>query len=376
MKQANSSLSYIKELDSIRAIAVLMVMFSHYMSQFRFSGVVGSCGVLFFFVLSGYLITKILLSEKQKIDSTGPELRKTQLWDSIRIFYIRRSLRIFPIYYLTLGVLVVCNIDSVREYFFSYFFYLSNFVYSFDLGFDRLSHFWSLAVEEQFYLFWPFLILLIPSSRLNVSFFLFLVCCSLLFRLLMIHYFSVESQSSQLLMPSCVDSFALGAIIVLIEKKTISKKWMYLLLVLSLLIFVATQGFSNSSVKFISTLFGKTVFSVFSFALLTLIVKQMLPAFVMAFFRNRVLVFLGKVSYGIYIYHMFVPGVIAYCLDAIGVDLSGKGLLMPMNFIVTFLVAYVSYKLVETPINNLKQRFSYKRKLSVNGVAIQQPESA
>jgi peptidoglycan/LPS O-acetylase OafA/YrhL len=141
---------HIPTLDGLRAIAVLLVLWQHLpygVTHWRLDalrGLIGpgSLGVDIFFVLSGFLITRILLADKQ---SGAP------LWH----FLARRALRIFPIYYLTLGVvyLVSRRPDVIWSAT-----YLSNFHQSFNFDPGPLRTTWSLAVEEHFYLFWPLVV--------------------------------------------------------------------------------------------------------------------------------------------------------------------------------------------------------------------------
>jgi peptidoglycan/LPS O-acetylase OafA/YrhL len=143
---------YFPELDGIRAIAALMIMAFHF-SQFWYALnfiVIGQTGVDLFFVLSGFLITTILLQA-----NPGD-------WGEVRRFYIRRTLRIFPLYYgyLILSSLLFGTVSAC------FWVYLENWPVGFHVPVTGPEHFWSLAVEEQFYLVWPFLILFLPRRWL------------------------------------------------------------------------------------------------------------------------------------------------------------------------------------------------------------------
>ena len=102
-----------------------------------------------FFVISGFLITGILLDNR--LQNSQSQILKQ--------FYIRRFLRIFPLHYLVLLLGLVVNADSLRESWCWQVFYLSNIYFYLNGWHGYFSHFWSLAVEEQFYLFWPLLII-------------------------------------------------------------------------------------------------------------------------------------------------------------------------------------------------------------------------
>jgi peptidoglycan/LPS O-acetylase OafA/YrhL len=142
------------ELDSLRAFAVLAVVWSH--SSVINIGITGFYGVLLFFVISGFLITGILLDARA---NNAPP------WAVLRAFYARRFLRIFPIYYAVLFVALMTGLLSVGNGIGWHLAYLSNWYYAYK-GFDQFSALWSLAVEEQFYLVWAWVVILMPSAAL------------------------------------------------------------------------------------------------------------------------------------------------------------------------------------------------------------------
>lgn len=347
----------------MRAFAVLAVMFQHYLSQHLILSLFGSCGVVLFFVLSGYLITQILLTEKAnlQIDLSNNLL---MLPDILKTFYIRRSLRIFPIYYLTLVVLLILNIDSAREWWPFHFFYISNYLYSFYIGFDRLGHLWSLAVEEQFYLFWPFIILLLPLKINRIVFFCLLVLGSLFFKIWMVYLYGLNNSSISNLMPACIEAFAIGAIAVELKDKKLNKELLFSLQILALLIFGGLYflhvSYPTYILIFIYKIFGRLFFVCFSGILLLIIVKNYHSGIFKAILNFKPLLFLGKISYGIYIYHMFVPSIFSYLQNKFHFDLSGSGLNLLSHFAASFLIAYISYRFIEVPINDLKRKFIYK----------------
>ena len=162
---------YFYFLDFLRSYAVLSVVFFHFpiISNNLHFKYLYDClpGVPLFFAISGFLITKILIGKK------GGLPKKMIL----KKFYIRRVLRIFPIYYLTLLLLLIFKYNSYVNQFFYDFLYISNFKTGYDGGYQNTiaPHFWSLSVEEQFYLFWPLIILFFRNKRiLFASIFLFI----------------------------------------------------------------------------------------------------------------------------------------------------------------------------------------------------------
>lgn len=145
--------SRVAQLDAVRGIAILLVLVNHYF-QWTWGMFSGRSGVILFFILSGYLITGILLRWRARIESG-----EAVPWTALKSFYLRRSSRIFPAFYLVLGCAFVLGVPDVRQYFAWHAAYLSNLLFA--LRGDWLpytAHLWSLAVEEQFYLVWPLLI--------------------------------------------------------------------------------------------------------------------------------------------------------------------------------------------------------------------------
>ncbi len=149
-------LIYYKNLDGIRAIAALMVMFFHFFASIKINtptlsvllklSIFGQTGVTLFFVLSGFLITRILISTKHNTDY-------------FKNFYLRRTLRIFPLYYLFLLIyyyiyplIFNTGFTPIKDQLYFYA-YIQNFAETFHWTANGPNHFWSLAVEEHFYLF-------------------------------------------------------------------------------------------------------------------------------------------------------------------------------------------------------------------------------
>src|ERR1043165_244152 len=162
MNHGNPVRTYYPALDGLRGVAILLVIFLH---NFRFSNYFffGWLGVDLFFVLSGFLITDILLS------TSGSK-------NFLRHFYVRRFLRIFPIYFLTIIFCLfilpsLSNTVQIDYYVHNQIWlwtFTQNWLYIFKppAGTPILLHFWSLAVEEQFYIIWPIIIMLVKKPKL------------------------------------------------------------------------------------------------------------------------------------------------------------------------------------------------------------------
>src|SRR5947208_4381885 len=145
----SNALKYMKQLDGLRAMAVLAVLWTHYLPEeyWLFGIYWGGFGVRLFFVLSGFLITGILLKSQQYVIQG----KQCSLF-AIRQFYIRRFLRIFPLYYVILALTVLMAIPQVKEAIVWHVSSLSDVYFALQgRYYGSVVHLWSLAVEEQFY---------------------------------------------------------------------------------------------------------------------------------------------------------------------------------------------------------------------------------
>lgn len=158
----------IRGFDGLRALAFLLVFISH-KAPSPVSDRYGTAGVWIFFVLSGFLITRILAGARREIDAGRSSFRS-----GLSRFYVRRTARIFPVYYFFLAVVTVAGMwalvdvgSAARQL--SNWFYVSNIYIGLNGWETRLGHLWSLAVEEQFYLLFAPLALACPVRRLHVA---------------------------------------------------------------------------------------------------------------------------------------------------------------------------------------------------------------
>jgi peptidoglycan/LPS O-acetylase OafA/YrhL len=195
------------QLDGIRGLAVLSVLAWHWLPYpyLRYCPL-GVIAVRVFFALSGFLITGILLRLRREHEKFGGSW-----WRPVKHFYVRRTLRIFPLYYAVLILLLIGGIPAVREHAPWYLLYASNF-----LGVrpgapgGSTAHFWSLAVEEQFYIVWPWVILFTPRRAIPWVIGVMLAV-SPLFRFTI--YNVTQNYPATLLPVGCLDSLGMGALL-------------------------------------------------------------------------------------------------------------------------------------------------------------------
>ncbi|MDA8745972.1 acyltransferase [Rubripirellula amarantea] len=345
--------SYMPQIDSLRSISVIMVMWSHWMPlhyQLRLPW--GHFGVQTFFVISGFLITGILLrAERGSSDGKC----------NIQHFYIRRALRILPAFYILLIALWFLDFGDTRESFLWHAFFLTNFWICFTNSFNTwLAHFWTLAVEEQFYLLWPWLVR--RASRQSLSHIaLGCIAFSLIFRA------TVPILTPQLettvLLPSVWDALAVGALIALPVREGIctglSGKFVFWLIVFSFFCLQATASVHSLSIPLESL--RQTTMLLF----IAKVVSRTAASFDGAagsVLGSTTLQRLGKISYGLYLYHHFVPHLFRWLLESVAPEPNPIEVLHPLilfsvYFAITVLIASLSWTLFERNALILKRRF-------------------
>ena len=374
--QKAPSLTHIGTLDGIRGIAVLLVICFHFSWSFMANSPgshtvkrlfpVGWVGVDLFFVLSGYLITRGLVAP-----SSRPK------GERLKLFWIRRFLRIFPLYYAVILVgTVVALATHGRPPELSYWLYVQNYALAFDPDPERwTSHLWSLAIEEQFYFVWPLVALLVSRKRLLpliVALFLFGVVgrAGLVFAT---HHWDVltTAKLAYRATPTRMDGLLLGAAIATMGHEPeawLSRAWLKVrrpLLFVSALVFLAlvlvTRGFLNEDRRVI--VLGYPVIATLFACVVSLGVDGQLPKRVTRFFESKPLVACGRVSYGMYMFHwplvaLGIPFFKHAETYAFGPSALALGFACTLGgILVTYVAAEVSFRAFETPFLNLKSRF-------------------
>jgi peptidoglycan/LPS O-acetylase OafA/YrhL len=358
---------YIPQFDSLRAIAVLMVIVHHWFGENRILNFLpnGALGVNIFLVLSGFLITGILLKAKKQSEWEGSTLNKATIFKN---FYIRRTLRIFPIYYLFLIILWLLSDADIKQDGIYYFTYTSNILfYSGQFFSTHLSHLWSLAVEEQFYILWPWLIILVNRKTLP-----YLIALFLIIGVSSNYIFTAKSWWVMIFTPACFDAFAIGGFLAylniyrqdLIEVIQPKYKWIVACIFTVFILHVF-------DIKFLPT---RTMHSLLAITIIYYCLFKNNIRIVNYILSNSWLIKIGKISYGVYLYHLFVPELWMWVNQnfyTIGVDpFFNKSMpagLQPLwlflqEFTFLLVLSSLSWRLVEKPINNFKNRFTYKPK--------------
>jgi peptidoglycan/LPS O-acetylase OafA/YrhL len=364
--------NYMPQLDALRFFAVLGVMVAHNWHPSRLPWLFGDLdwaglGVQLFFVLSGFLITGILLDCRMTKEKTS---QPTLFY--IRQFYARRFLRIFPIYYLVLFVAFALNVSPVRDVWVWLVTYTTNFYITInDVWVGRFGHFWTLAVEEQFYLFWPWLVLFLPRKWLLPAL-LFIISLAPVYRLYAYINFpfdigAMDFKAGTFTLAS-LDSLGIGSLLALawrsnIKKESLQKYLSRLALPVGLLIFTVSLVLYHYRIKPSVFFTLANLGSGLIFAWLVNAAGNGFKGALGKFLEFSPWIYLGKISYGIYVYHNLVPLILIPLFDALGVPYQVPG---RVNFILssllTLVIASASWHWIELPINNLKRHFPYVSK--------------
>jgi peptidoglycan/LPS O-acetylase OafA/YrhL len=372
---------HIPALDGIRGLAVLMVLVFHFIGCVpatngfeRFIVRVtsyGAGGVELFFVLSGFLITGILYDTCRK-----PHY--------FRNFYARRALRIFPIYYgvLFLIFFVAPMIPLLRGSTLDYLVDRQAWAWLYgvnvyiaqqgDWSFSYIEHFWSLAVEEHFYLVWPLAVFLAPRPRALIALSLGIAACAMLARPVGL-LLGLSWTTTYVLTPFRLDGLALGAFIAVMARQPsgmdrLARALPQVIAVAAGLL-AATyvfKGLASSQIALLADSIRLTSIQVLLACLLVGVLVAPEQSISKRLFCSRWMVFLGTYSYGLYVYHHFI----FYYMNTNHTELElaqwvgSHGLAVALQaaagMAASLAIAYVSYELFEKRILKLKGFFGTK----------------
>jgi peptidoglycan/LPS O-acetylase OafA/YrhL len=377
--QQPQSLKYIAALDGIRGLAVSLVLLIHLQqtgvvpAEFHLVNLVmhgGWCGVDLFFVLSGFLITLGLL------DSKGAS-------NYFSAFYMRRVLRIFPLYYTVLALVIICSalfahyplFPSWKGWIPQHVLFVENWWMPWkDLTNNVLAHFWSLGIEEQFYFAWPACVWVLPRRRLAV--FSVAVCAAVLaLRFYVIQYHNPPPLVVFMNTVTRVDTLMVGALCAIVMRDNALlaqvRRWLPIIAAIGAccvaVIFFGVR--ETSAQRYYTQTLGFTAFALtFGPLVMWAYLFRGRRNLYDRFFSMRPLTKLGKYSYGIYVYHYPVIVIASmlfgtrpwfghevlrglfFCFCAVGAAIS---------------VAVISYELFEKRFLRLKRYFEPSREPSL-----------
>jgi len=344
-------MKYIKGFDALRAFSIILVLLTHiglyeilpdnnYLKTRGWNLMSGTTGVQLFFTLSGFLITSILLEEKNK---NG--------FINFKNFYIRRFLRLLPpliVFYLIVAACMQFRlIHTTSIGLICSFFYVYNFVpnqyYTAELG-----HTWSLAVEEQFYLTWPLVVNFIKNKK-TVYFIVTLIILSCIAAVLILPVttFAVNFRTGYWFIPA-VAPIIIGSLFAYLNRNQFQN--------LNLQILNSNKLLLIAFVLFIFPLYSPLFLLKFAFlsqsvaaSLFLIWVLHNQDKKLTNIIDHKVPQYIGKISYGLYVYQGF------FLRTGPGGNLSVQQ--FPLNLALTFLVAIISYEFIEKPVLKLKHKF-------------------
>ncbi|MBX7220801.1 MAG: acyltransferase [Blastocatellia bacterium] len=342
----------IPSLDGIRALSILLVIGCHSLDSYRCPPALtafrwllsGDLGVTIFFVLSGYLITTLLLKEKNKTGQID-----------CKAFYIRRFFRIFPVFYLY--VLVVLCLDQWQQLGLSARLYVHALTYTMNFagaGTWLLGHAWSLGVEEQFYLLWPWVMRAKTATVSRVA-----VGLIVLAPVARIVAYKLPAWELYLLVPfvKYADSLMIGAGMALLAHTNpvwarhpiLARGWFR---VVAILLIFGVEYFSlQGRLGIVLLPFGRTLSSVLVAGLIFGAIHRTNDR-LFAFLNHPVMVWAGVLSYSLYVWQQI------FLYDARFPAGQVWWRMFPVNIGLVFLVSWLSYRFWESPFLRLKERFS------------------
>lgn len=360
-----SSIKYRPEIDGLRAIAVISVIIYH-LNENWLSG--GFLGVDIFFVISGFLITGIIITEIQQNSF------------SLKQFYTRRIKRIYPAFITVMAlvsfiasvIFIYNDFNKLRKTIELAITFLSNFYLGLTQGYFDLSanenpvlHIWSLAVEEQYYLIFP-LILILAYKKFREIKVLFIITLILFFILLATSFVSANFYKEVLHQPNIYylsnlrfPELLVGSLLAiyhnLSNKVQLSKQVNNILAILSTLLLFSCLFLMNNDIAYIPgiTLILPCIFT----ALIIHTTSQ--NNIVKLCLSNKAIVFIGKISYSLYLYHWIFIAFAYYITGEKQINNQSIAIVI----VLTIIFSVLSYYLIEQPIRksklNFKQSFLY-----------------
>ncbi len=372
MNKDSHKIKYFKELNALRFIGFVGIFFGHvffsndieivnskiYSTLYSYGKILGFISIDSFFVLSSFLITWKGLEE----------LKVTKKFQ-FKNFLIRRSLRIWPLYFLV--ILLGFLIEFMKSYFtqdissLPSFWSFILFILNFDIiknGYEFLFFMvfmWSISVEEQFYIFWALVLKWFQNHLLKISFLIILI--SIIFRI----YFINDSLNLNFHTVSALGNFGVGALaaiaafnnsILITKIRDFSKTQIVIIYLISLIIFIAIPSLQNHDLFIV---IQRVLFSfVFAFIILE---QTYCQQSIFKLSRIKYFNFFGKISYGLYCYHGIMITIVLKFSDYFSKSLFTSIFIFPtLIFCGTLLFSHLSYKFFESKILKLKTKYTFK----------------
>lgn len=354
-------------LDGLRALAIGAVLISHYFpdrSPIQRAFHWGRFGVLLFFVLSGFLITGLLLRGRDAAVPGGPTKGAV-----FRAFVIRRGLRIAPIYYLVVLIGWWVGYGPIADHLPWHLTYTGNIAMTyFGARLAQATHLWSLCVEEQFYLLWPIVVLFVAAKRL-----VWIAAGLVLFSF---GYEIVGAmngrtwEQTHLVLQGCMDALGIGALLAIClhrdhrDGSALARRFALGAALVGAPLLLFAQGFRYqtglSATDVLTYRIPSDIGLVFFSLVLVYLAISEGRSLVRTVFELAPLRFIGRISYGIYLYHLFLIAIGRAWARSNGTLELPRGWTMFLLYSsISVVLATLSWYALEAPINRQKRRFPY-----------------
>jgi peptidoglycan/LPS O-acetylase OafA/YrhL len=330
---------YVPEIDGLRAVAFLGVLVSHYIYDPSWAG---SLGVDLFFVISGFLITDILLAARLEADIDSKRARR------LFNFYIRRAIRLWPLLYLTIGITLLV-FSPARASWQWHVLQISNVRFVHLRGFSPwpFAHFWSLNVEEQYYLLWPLAVFFLPRKAIGP----FLAVLGIAG---VIWLFTTSNRIGFLiLLPDNVVPIAIGGILALYGRTEALQRVLRMIGPIGLVAAILLLAPQVSDAVPNSTYPAVLLLTSVGFAYLVNGARGTSLGYAGKLLASRPFVAIGRITYGAYVIHLLVLWVFIRIGLVNGYGLSRFLICTP----VVLVLARLSWVYFERPLNRLKAHY-------------------
>ena len=344
------------QIDALRILAVIWVLFDHFCLAAG-SGPMGRLSVRLFLLISGYLITHILLRARDAMEHEKTPLRRV-----LTNFYVRRALRIAPAYYLLIFLTWQWGGEDFQRSLPWHLSFQSSLLYAKTQSWGppyQLAHLWTLSVQEQFYLLWPAIVLLVRRGALGL-WVAGIAATGPLFRVVMVMLGLDDTAGAYTLLPSSATALCVGAAAAMLERQRAVPDWFagsrpaWLIGAAAAFAVASMAGWPD----WLHYMVLEFVWLV-PLAGLLLSAAKGIEGPVGRVLDQRWLQYLGRISLGVYLYQNLALAAAKWLLGAAGLPTANGPAVFLATTVFSILFALVSWKLLEQPVNAWKRLFPY-----------------
>ena len=344
------------QIDTLRILAVVWVLFDHFWLAAG-SGPMGRLSVRLFLLISGYLITHILLRARDSMEREKIPLRRV-----LTNFYVRRALRIAPAYYLLIFLTWQWGGEDFQKSLPWHLSFQSSLLYAKTQSWGppyQLAHLWTLSIQEQFYLLWPAIVLLVRRGALGL-WVAAIAATGPLFRVGMVMLGLDDTAGAYTLLPSSATALCVGAAAAMLERRRSVPGWfagprpLWLIAAAAAFAVVTLAGWPD----WLHYLILEFVW-LLPLAALLLSAAKGIEGPVGRVLDQRWLQYLGRISLGVYLYQSLAFAAAKWVLVEAGLPTTNGPVVFLTTTAFSIAFALASWKLLEQPVNGWKRLFPY-----------------